>query len=355
MTALLEARQVTKIFGQGLLASQKNITVALHEFTLGVEVDPPTITAIVGESGSGKTTLARTLLGLAEPTRGEVRFRGTDLRHLTSAQRQTFLREVQVIFQDPFEVYNPFYKVDHVLETPIRKMRLASSKQAKRDLIEQTLRAVGLRPDETLGRYPHQLSGGQRQRIMVARAVLVRPRLIIADEPVSMVDASLRATILDSLRELKERFGISLIYITHDLTTAYQISDNMVVLYRGSAVEAGDVIHLVKDPQHPYTRLLVGSIPQPDPTHPWQRDVSPKEATEELMADHSGCQFANRCPYVMDMCIQQEPPLFRTQERRATACFLYRDAPALQGSALGEVLVTSPSGLVQVEAVRPNL
>src|SRR5215472_4689737 len=124
MTALLEARQVTKVFGQGLMADKKAVTVALREFTLSVEVDPPSITAIVGESGSGKTTLARTLLGLAEPTYGEVRYRGTDLRHLTSAQRQTFLREIQVIFQDPFEVYNPFYKVDHVLETPIKKMRL---------------------------------------------------------------------------------------------------------------------------------------------------------------------------------------------------------------------------------------
>jgi peptide/nickel transport system ATP-binding protein len=337
--ALLEARQVTKVFGQGVMSNKKNQTVALHDFTLGVEAEPPSITAIVGESGSGKTTLARTLLGLAEPTFGEVRYRGTDLRRLTRAQRQAFLREIQVIFQDPFEVYNPFYKVDHVLETPIRKMRLASSRDATRHLIEETLRAVGLRPDETLGRFPHQLSGGQRQRIMVARAVLVRPRLIIADEPVSMVDASLRATILDSLRELKENFGISLIYITHDLTTAYQISDNIVVLYRGRAVEAGEVGHVVKDPQHPYTQLLVGSVPRPDPTHPWQRDVILKETADVPPAGHSGCRFADRCPHVKEQCITQEPPLFQTAPRRAAACFLYDHAPALKGADLGEVLV----------------
>jgi peptide/nickel transport system ATP-binding protein len=342
MTALLEARHVTKVFGQGFMSNnQKSATVALHEFTLGVEVDPPSITAIVGESGSGKTTLARTLLGLAEPTRGEVLYRGTDLRLLSKAQRQTFLREIQVIFQDPFEVYNPFYRVDHVLETPIRKLKLASTKQQTRQLIEETLRAVGLRPDETLGRYPHQLSGGQRQRIMVARAVLVRPRLIIADEPVSMVDASLRATILDSLRELKENFGISLIYITHDLTTAYQISDNIVVLYRGSAVEAGEVGHVVKDPQHPYTQLLVGSIPQPDPEHAWQRDVVTRDPGDTPTAALSGCMFADRCPYVMDVCVKQPPPLFQTQARRAAACFRYDHAPVLKSSDLGEVLVTS--------------
>jgi peptide/nickel transport system ATP-binding protein len=338
MAALLEARQVTKVFGQGLMADKKKVTVALHDFTLGVEAEPPSITAIVGESGSGKTTLARTLLGLAEPTRGEVCYRGTDLRQLTKAQRHAFLREIQVIFQDPFEVYNPFYKVDHVLETPIRKMRLASSREGTRDLIEQTLRAVGLRPDETLGRYPHQLSGGQRQRIMVARAVLMRPRLIIADEPVSMVDASLRATILESLRELKENFGISLIYITHDLTTAYQISDNIVVLYRGGAVEAGDVAHVVKDPQHPYTRLLVGSIPLPDPTHPWRSDTSAKEAGEAALAPHKGCSFADRCPYTREVCTTVEPPLFQTQPRRAAACYLYDQAPVLKSSDLGEVL-----------------
>jgi peptide/nickel transport system ATP-binding protein len=169
--------------------------------------------------------------------------------------------------------------------------------------------------------------------------VLVRPRLIIADEPVSMVDASLRATILDSLRELKENFGISLIYITHDLTTAYQISDNIVVLYRGAAVEAGEVGHVVKDPQHPYTQLLVGSVPRPDPTHPWQRDVILKETADMPPSDHVGCRFADRCPHVKQMCISQEPPLFQTDARRAAACFLYDHAPILKSADLGEVIV----------------
>jgi oligopeptide/dipeptide ABC transporter ATP-binding protein len=339
MAALLEARHVTKVFGGGLF-NNKNVTVALLEFTLGVDVDPPSITAIVGESGSGKTTLARTLLGLAAPTRGEVRYRGTDLRRLTREQRHRFLRDVQVIFQDPYEVYNPFYKIDHVLETPIRKLHLAASRGAGRELIEAALRGVGLRPDETLGRYPHQLSGGQRQRVMVARAVLMRPRLIIADEPVSMVDASLRATILESLLELKRTFGISLIYITHDLTTAYQIADNIVVLYRGAAVEAGDVQHVVKDPLHPYSQLLVSSIPLPDPHHAWQRDTVLPDASEVPASALTGCRFADRCPVVMDICTTAPPPLYQTEARRAVACYQYEHAPILKGEDLAEVLVT---------------
>ena len=181
-----------------------------------------------------------------------------------------------MIFQDPFEAYNPFYRVDHVLETPVAEFRACGLHGARRGaLIEETLRAVGLRPEETLGRYPHQLSGGQRQRIMVARALLIRPRVIIADEPVSMVDASLRATILASLRELHDEFGISLIYITHDLTTAYQISQNVIVLYRGLVAEAGDVEKVVGDPKHPYTRLLIGSIPYPDPDRAWKGEEAP--------------------------------------------------------------------------------
>src|SRR5438445_7989272 len=160
---------------------------------------------------SSDLTLARLFLGLITPSTGEVLYNGTDLRKLQRDERRSFLRDVQMIFQDPYEVYNPFYKVDHVLETPISEFKLASGAQARRALIHESLRAVGLRPDETLGRYPHQLSGGQRQRIMVARAVLLRPRLISADEPVSMADASLRATILESLRQLNRDYGMSIV------------------------------------------------------------------------------------------------------------------------------------------------
>jgi peptide/nickel transport system ATP-binding protein len=205
------------------------------------------------------------------------------------------------------------------------------------------LQAVGLRPEETLGRYPHQLSGGQRQRIMVARASIVRPRIIIADEPVSMVDASLRATILASLVKLNRDLGISLVYITHDLTTAYQVSENIVVLYRGTVAEAGSVEQVVRDPKHPYTQLLVGSVPRADPRHPW---LGEQEASESAArAGAQSCPFADRCPAAMPICIERRPPLFQPDENRVAACFLHQEAPVVAGDELSRAFVQAvPSG-----------
>jgi peptide/nickel transport system ATP-binding protein len=342
MTALLEARRATKAFGGGLF--DKRVTVALDQFSFAIETSPPRVTAIVGESGSGKTTLARLLLGLITPTSGEVLYNGTDLRSLAGSEKRTFLRDVQMIFQDPYEVYNPFYRIDHVLETPISEFKLANSAQAKQALIHESLRAVGLRPEETLGRYPHQLSGGQRQRIMVARAVLLRPRLIIADEPVSMVDASLRATILDSLRQLNRDYGMSIVYITHDLTTAFQISDNVIVLYRGSIAEAGDVELVVRDPKHPYTQLLINSVPQPNPEHHWGSIPVRSETPSNGQIAQRACTFADRCPYAMDICRETPPSLFKLDPARAASCFLYRDtSPALPLEELSTVMESNSS------------
>jgi peptide/nickel transport system ATP-binding protein len=339
MPALLEVRHATKVFGGGRLFRKSGGMVALDDFSLKIETDPPTITAIVGESGSGKTTLARLLLGLAAPTSGEVLYKNKSLQSLSSEDRLQFLRDVQVIFQDPYEVYNPFYKVDHVLSTPIKKFNLASGAAATRQLMEETLNAVGLRPEETLGRHPHQLSGGQRQRIMVARALLIKPSLIIADEPVSMVDASLRATILESLRQLHLKFGISMLYITHDLTTAYQVSHNIIVLYRGEVAEVGDVDLVVKDPKHPYTQLLIQSIPVADPKKPWTKhDITADQSVVSAPSSGVGCKFADRCPHAMEICRRQTPPLFRTNKHRAAACFLYQDQPVLDSAELEQLM-----------------
>ncbi|MBM4467763.1 MAG: ABC transporter ATP-binding protein, partial [Chloroflexi bacterium] len=273
--------------------------------------------------------------------RGEVLYQGKNLRRLSRTEWHAFRRDVQAIFQDPFEVYNSFYKVDHVLTIPIAKFRLANSKQESRALIEEVLQAVGLRPEETLGRYPHQLSGGQRQRVMVARALLLRPRLIIADEPVSMIDASLRATVLDNLRQLNEEFGISIIYITHDLTTAYQISHNIIVLYSGSVTEAGDVELVVGQPRHPYTRLLIGSIPLPDPDRRWSDESGrmSQVASRKQTGDGLGCRFADRCPHAFSLCLEKAPPLFQTSQHRATACYLYQDHPSIRREEMDKVFV----------------
>ena len=339
-TPILEARNVSKIFASGTI--NKSETIALENFSLRIEADNPSIMAIVGESGSGKTTLVRLLLGLTEPTTGEVAYHGKSLTSLAKQEKQQYLKDVQAIFQDPFEVYNPFYKVDHILELPIKYFKLAKSKTEARHLMETSLSAVGLRPDETLGRYPHQLSGGQRQRIMVARSLIMRPKVIIADEPVSMVDASLRATILDSLMTLNRDFGISLIYITHDLTTAYQISQDVIVLYRGTVAEVGNVERVVPNPEHPYTKLLVGSIPVPDPDAPWLGEKGLGEPVTGLEpAGPHYCRFYQRCPWAMPACVEQSPPLYRTAQDRATSCFLYTASPAIESTQLNDVLVGS--------------
>ena len=267
MASLLQATNISKEYVSGTFFKKRNL--ALKEISFSVDEKPPSITAIAGESGSGKTTMARLLAGILDKSGGELLYKGKALSEMNGEEKLTFKKEVQTIFQDPFEVYNPFYKVDHVLTTPLKKFGITSNKSDSDKMILNALEEVGLRPDETLGRFPHQLSGGQRQRIMVARAFLLRPKIIIADEPVSMVDASLRATILEELKILREKHGISIVYITHDLTTAYQVADNILILYKGLLKESGPVETVINNPKHPYTKLLVDSIPQPDPDIKW--------------------------------------------------------------------------------------
>jgi peptide/nickel transport system ATP-binding protein len=344
VSGLLEAQNVTRVFGAGLLS--KGQIVAVDDVSLSINEDNPSITAIAGESGSGKTTLARLLLGVIQPTGGSILYRGRSLKSMDDRSRKNFRREVQAIFQDPYEAYNPVYKVDQTLTTPVRKFGLARTPEEAHQLIEDSLRSAGLRPEDTLGRYPHQLSGGQRQRIMVARALLLHPRVLLADEPVSMVDASLRATILESLVKLKRELGISLVYITHDLTTAYQISQNIYVLYRGSVVEVGTVDEVIRQPKHPYTRLLVSSVPLPDPDVRWGGAEGTAETRRPVGGGTPahGCKFANRCPYVMPECREARPPLFRTDDDRAVACNLYKDSPEVSGRQMADSLAATTTG-----------
>lgn len=322
MGMILEARGVGKLFKlrDGRLRSRSLTAVA--QFSIAIEEERPSIVAIAGESGSGKTTLARILLGLYRPSTGKLLYRGEEIGSLDASKLRRFRREVQAIFQDPFEVYNPFYRVDHVLEMPLAKFGLAADRSTVHGRIHEALAHAGLRSEETLGRFPHQLSGGQRQRVMIARALLLEPKIIIADEPVSMVDASFRATILDNLMRLRNELGISILYITHDLTTAYQLCDTIVVLYRGEVVEAGDVDSVIKAPKHPYTQLLVRSIPLPDPDKPWG-DVSDSIGPVAQETGREGCLFADRCPMVMETCKSSAPGLKRVGVTHAARCFLY--------------------------------
>ncbi len=272
---LLDIRSATKVYGGGLFGARHRVE-ALRDFSLTIpDEDPARITTIAGASGSGKTTLAHAVLGFVSLTSGQIRFRGRDIARMSRAETLSYRRQVQAIFQNPYEVYNPFYRVRHVFDLVVRRFGIARGRAEARDRIEQALNQVGLRGDEVLAKHPHQLSGGQRQRIMIARACLLKPRLIVADEPVSMVDASLRAMILDIMMRLRDRERISFIYITHDLSTAYQLADDIHVLRDGSVVESGNAVDVIDHPKHPYVRQLIRCIPIPDPTVPWDPENEP--------------------------------------------------------------------------------
>jgi ABC-type oligopeptide transport system ATPase subunit len=276
---LLDIRALCKIYGGGLFQRGDQV-VALQHFDLTLPESPAKIVTIAGESGSGKTTLANLILGFVKHTSGLILYKDTVVTNMSKAEQLNYRREVQAVFQDPYSVYNPFYRVKHIFDVAIRNFKLASNAREARDLMEDALRVVGMRGDEVLHKYPHQLSGGQRQRMMVARAYMMKPTLIVADEPVSMIDASLRAMILDIMLKLRDEHNISFLYITHDLSTAYQIGDEMYLLYRGLTVEKGDTMRIIENPQHPYARDLVASIPVPNPDRRWTELIEVPEDNE---------------------------------------------------------------------------
>lgn len=265
---LLEMKNVTTVFGSGVTETFANKNVDME-----VAVEPAGIVSIVGESGSGKTTVARTLLGLQTPTSGEVLWRGNPLHSLGKHDQFEYRKEVQAVFQDPYGIFNPFYKINHVFDMVLSRFNIASGKKAQQEKVEESLEAVGLRPHDVLGRYPHQLSGGERQRVMLARAHMMRPKVIIADEAISMLDVAIRAIVMNILLDFRDNEGISTVFITHDLSAAHYLGGNMMVMRRGEVVERGDVDDVLKNPQHAYTQLLLESLPNPDPDKRWATDL----------------------------------------------------------------------------------
>jgi len=322
---LLELRNVSREFkvGGGLGLFSRRIIKAVDAVSFSMP-SKPWITALIGESGSGKTTIARMILGLLPPTSGEILYRGRKVSEWIKKNKMEYYREVQPIFQDPYSIYNPFYRVDRVLEVTIKKFKLASSREEARGLIIKAMEDIGLRPEDLLGRYPHQLSGGERQRFMLTRILLIKPRLIVADEPISMIDVSLRAIFLDHLLSFKEKHGISCLYISHDLHTASYLADNIVILCYGRIVEEGPKNHVIEDPLHPYTKLLISSIPIPDPKRRWidKIDLRSVESLRKFRME-KGCVFSARCPYVMEKCLSETPQLKSISLERKVACHLY--------------------------------
>lgn len=302
MEKLLEVEHLTKVFSLGSMISRIRITATDN---VSFYVKPAEIFALAGESGCGKTTTAKMVLGFEEPTSGAIIYKGK--RDAKAKNEKVWLTEgVQAIFQDPFGTFNPLRVVERYFFETIQNYKLARNKEEAIGLIDEKLRAVGLSYDEFSGKYPSEFSGGQLQRVSIARALLTNPTLLIADEPVSMVDASLRMAIVNLLKTLKEEFGMSVLYITHDLATAYYVSDRIAIMFRGNIVEMGPVEKVLMDPKHPYTRLLRESIPEADPKKRWDKTVTLADIEYEEYL-RAGCRFAGRCPLVMDMCKQEVP------------------------------------------------
>jgi len=315
----LVAEHVDVTFSAGFGGRIK--THALRDLSLVVGGATSAITAVVGESGSGKTTLMRLLLGFQTATTGKVLFDGKPIDGFSRAALKDYRRQVQAVFQDPFDVFNPFYRIEHPLVAPLVTFGLARTRAQALDQVAEAMAAVGLRPAETIGKYPHQLSGGQRQRVMIARALSLRPAILLADEPVSMVDASLRSTILESLWRMNRENGIALVYVTHDLATAYQVADVVLVLYGGMVMEVGSAEQVIHAPRHPYTRALLDAVPSPDPDVDW--NLGDGRALGEMQGlPEQGCPFAPRCAQAMPGCRTALPALYRTEVDRAVACFL---------------------------------
>ena len=351
-TPLLQIRDATKVYYSGGFLGEKKSVVALDNFNMTIDEKPATITTIAGESGSGKTTLANLVLGFIKLTSGKIIFDGEDITDMTSEQLKAYRRNVQAVFQDPFGVYNPFYRIDHVFDLVNRHFSLSDNQSEYRDMVESGLNVVGLYGEDVLRKYPHQLSGGQRQRIMMARAYMIKPRLIVADEPVSMVDASLRASILDAMLRLRDEHNISFLYITHDLSTAYQIGDQIYMLYQGTTAERGAAMDVIDAPQHPYVQLLIDSVPVPDPTDKWDVNISLPSEEEMRTAAAQGCRYYPRCPHRMDKCLDAQPPLFKMDKaKHEAACYLYEEneiapiePPMLVNRPITEAAVASAAG-----------
>jgi peptide/nickel transport system ATP-binding protein len=311
MDDLLSVVGLVRIFGS------RHPTYAVDGVSFRLPPEP-TIMSLVGESGSGKTTVARIVLGLLRPTNGGVYYRGQGI--FVGAWPRQLRREIQAVFQNPYSAYNPFYRIERIFQVPISKFGLARSRSQARERIEEALRAVDLRPEDVLGRYPHQLSGGQRQRVMLARLYVIRPRLVVADEPVSMVDAAGRVTFLNVLRDFRGRWGTSTLYITHDLSTARYLGGSIMVLYKGRIVESGETAEVTNAPLHPYTQLLIQSVPAPDPTRRWAEVLPalPETATVAPVS-RDRCLYAERCTCSMGACWRERPRL-RAASQVATAC-----------------------------------
>ena len=323
---LLRAERLVKHFPvrTGLLGRARGAVQAVDDVSF--ELYPGETLALVGESGCGKSTAGKLLLRLLEPTSGKVFFQGGDIVTLTEREMRSLRREMQVIFQDPYGSLNPRMTIGDMLEEPLRLHGLHKGRERRR--VQELLGLVGLSPDHA-SRYPHEFSGGQRQRIGIARALAVEPRLIVCDEPVSALDVSIQAQVINLLQDLQREFGLAYLFIAHDLAVVKHIATRVAVMYLGKIVEIADKPSLFAAPRHPYTRALLSAIPVPDPSLSRKKMILEGDVPSPYNPP-SGCRFRTRCPYARDLCVSSTPEL-----ESGVACHFWRELePFVAGSQL---------------------
>ena len=292
-------------FFKSMVSSEKKFVKAVDHISF--QVKQGEILALVGESGCGKTTTGRTMLRLEEPTGGHILYKGLPVEKFTSGTLHAYRRKAQIIFQDPYNSINPKQTIFDIVAEPLEVNNVTSSEREKEDRVIKAISEAGLRPaTEYLYRYPHELSGGQRQRVCIAGATVLEPDVIVADEPVASLDVSIRNDILKLMVEQKEKMGVTYIFITHDLSLAWAISDRIAVMYLGRIVEIGETLEVVSNPQHPYTKALISVIPVPDPLAK-REHVILKGETPNPVDIPSGCRFHPRCPDAIDACKETDP------------------------------------------------
>ncbi len=297
---------------------------------VNLRVESSQTIALVGESGSGKTTLGKALIGLRKPSSGKVYFHGKDIWAMKKADFLDFRMKSQIIHQDPYSSLNPYRSIFDALVLPLRAHKLVSTKQEEEEAVYKALEDVGLTPAQFYAsKYPFELSGGQKQRVSIARAMVLQPEFVVADEPITMLDASLRLGILDTLIALQKKMRLSMVFITHDLGMAYYVAGsngNIAVMYLGSIVEYGPGEKVLKEPLHPYTKTLLSAIPEPDPKKSRSKQVMKLTRIDPPDPSRAppGCKFSDRCPFAFDRCSKERPALSR-ENGEEVACFLYPD------------------------------